>query len=286
MERRDFLKKSGTGLLAVTLLGKNAYAFVTEDAGPESCIPTTADILGPFYRANAPFRSDLTVIGDPGTALVYKGTVIDAACNPISNALVDVWQANDAGAYDNATPQFHYRGRQYTDGGGNYAFISIKAGAYLNGSQYRPSHIHFRVTAPGFTELITQLYFVGDPYIPADPWASHPSAQLRIVPVNQVNGVDTAEFHITLSSPTSLSGESYQSPVIMTNPVSQNVHLQIHDGQLTDIEIFSASGHLNTVAYEIHSSSYTLPVDMLPPGIYFCRINTTRGIFVHKMVKQ
>ena len=68
-----------------------------------------------------------------------------------------------------------------------YVFESIKPGLYLNGSTYRPSHIHFRITPPGFSVLITQLYFQGDPHIPTDAAASITSGSFdatnRIIPL-------------------------------------------------------------------------------------------------------
>ena len=72
---------------------------------------------------------------------------------------------------------------------GYYIFESIKPGLYLNGSTYRPSHIHFKITPPGFNTLITQLYFENDPYIPSDAAASITSGQYdatnRIIPLTQ-----------------------------------------------------------------------------------------------------
>ena len=74
-----------------------------------------------------------------------------------------------------------------------YIFETIKPGLYLNGSSYRPSHIHFKITPPGFNALITQLYFQGDPYIPTDAAASVNSGSFdathRIIPlVTNING--------------------------------------------------------------------------------------------------
>ena len=51
-----------------------------------------------------------------------------------------------------------------------YEFETIHPGRYLNGSQLRPSHIHYRVSSPGHAELVTQLYFEGDPEIAGDPF--------------------------------------------------------------------------------------------------------------------
>ena len=64
---------------------------------------------------------------------------------------------------------------------------------YLNGSTFRPSHIHFKITPPGFNTLITQLYFQGDPYLSTDAAASITSGSFdatnRIIPlVTNSNG--------------------------------------------------------------------------------------------------
>ena len=44
-------------------------------------------------------------------------------------------------------------------------------GAYLNGSTFRPAHIHVKIWVKDVEQLTTQLYFEGDPLIDADPWA-------------------------------------------------------------------------------------------------------------------
>jgi catechol 1,2-dioxygenase len=129
---------------------------------------TDDNILGPFYKADAPFKSDLTD-GQVGTGLIVSGTVYCSDCvTPLANAIVDVWQANDSGAYDSVG--FVLRGRMETNAEGKYEYASILPGFYLNGAQYRPRHIHYKVSHPQGTALTTQLYFEGDPYIPIDPF--------------------------------------------------------------------------------------------------------------------
>ena len=56
-------------------------------------------------------------------------------------------------------------------------------GKYLNGQLYRPAHIHFRVTEKNSRELVSQLYFQGDPHLIKDPWASQKKAMKRILPI-------------------------------------------------------------------------------------------------------
>jgi protocatechuate 3,4-dioxygenase beta subunit len=287
MNRKDFLWKTGAAMLAFTLPARNNYAFGPGAHPLDTCIPTTADILGPYYRANAPMRSDLTISGDPGVILHYKGIVTDENCNPIANAIVDVWQANHDAVYDGVTANFNYRGKFQTGADGAYAFKSVKPGWYLNGAQFRPAHIHFRVTAAGYTELITQLYFEGDPYIADDPWASDPDAEQRIVPVAAVNGEDVAEFNITLKAiPTGIWEPQQVSPVtISPNPVRDQLHLN-SGVAIKSVEVFSMSGQLITYAYGLNAHQCQVAVNYLGNAVYYCRIETEKGIFVHRFVKE
>lgn len=286
MNRKDFLLKTGAAMLAFSLPLKNNYAFGDEMDVTGDCVPTTTDILGPYYRANAPFRSDLLIPGETGALFNYKGKITDENCNPIAGATVDVWQAGSDAAYDNNSALFNYRGKFQTSANGEYEFRSVKPGWYLNGSQYRPAHIHFRVTRTGFTELITQLYFQGDPYIADDPWASAPEAQMRLVPVTVNNGVQEATFNITLqSSVTGIKETRQVSPVtVAPNPFRDELHFA-SGIDLLSIEIFNNAGTLVARFYNIKETHLTIQLNYLGPGVYFCRVETGKGIFVHRAVK-
>ncbi len=145
---------------------------------------TTNDILGPFYRANAPVRTDLTFTGLEGANVQVKGRILAEDCiTPLENALVEIWHCNTEGEYDNDTADYLHRGLQTTSKTGEYSFNTILPGKYLNGKLYRPAHIHFRITSPTSNELVSQLYFMGDPHITKDPWASQEKAVDRIRPV-------------------------------------------------------------------------------------------------------
>lgn len=282
MKRRNFLQNGFKGFIAVTLLPKIGYSFLADDIFlGGGCIPTTADILGPFYRPNAPFRSNLQIAGHPGTPLIYKGTVYDLDCNPLPNALIEVWQANDSGAYDNSSPDFEYRASMYSDSLGQYEFTSIHAGAYLNGAQYRPSHIHFRVTAPGISELITQLYFAGDPYIAADPWASDPDAALRIVPINNVGGVDTAVFDIKITGHVGVANHEADMDIEIQSTYG-GILFSSPKQKMDLIEIIDLTGRLVKGYYDVNSKEFTILTGELATGTYFARIQLGKKITVHK----
>lgn len=140
------------------------------------CLETEDNILGPYYRAGAPQRADLVDARMPGTRLAVSGRVFsfgDECTVALGGALLDVWQANDEGRYDDSAgavrpDPFVLRGRLYTDASGSYEFRTIVPGRYLNGAQYRPAHIHVQLSAPGHRTLTTQLYFAGDPFNDVD----------------------------------------------------------------------------------------------------------------------
>lgn len=166
----------------------------------ELCQETTEDILGPFYRGDAPFRGDLR-IGEEGTQeITLKGFVYSDDCSvPLEGAIVDIWHANSKGEYDNDSDAFTYRGRIQVESDGAYEFKTIMPGRYLNGDDFRPSHIHLRVYVEGKSELVSQVYFKGDPYIDVDKWASSPDAALRTLDLqNTEDGQIEVEFNIYL----------------------------------------------------------------------------------------
>lgn len=143
---------------------------------------TSKDILGPYYRPDAPMRTDLTFAGMEGTRLQIGGTVFQADCvSPLANAMVEIWHCSPTGNYDNTSEAYIHRARVMTDPTGAYSFLTIFPGKYLNGELYRPAHVHFRVTEENSRELISQVYFKDDPDIKKDPWASLRKARLRIL---------------------------------------------------------------------------------------------------------
>ena len=146
-------------------------AAVCEPIPPTpQCVKSLTNPLGPYYKANAPARSDLRPAGAPGQVLLISGVVLAADCvTPLADASYEVWQA-DANANYDMTSSYRFRASLRTDACGRYAFTTVMPGHYLNGSQYRPSHIHIRVRHPQGKTLVTQIYFKGDPYNGIDPF--------------------------------------------------------------------------------------------------------------------
>ena len=116
---------------------------------------TLAQTEGPYFTPRSPRRRSIVTAGAPGTRLTLTGRVLTARCRPVARALVDFWQADARGAYDNSG--YRFRGHQPTDSQGRYALHTVVPGLYPG----RTRHIHVKVQAPGEPVLTTQLYFPG-----------------------------------------------------------------------------------------------------------------------------
>lgn len=162
---------------------------------------TLSEVTGPLYGHNpiGDTDNDLTRqhAGEPlGQRIIVAGRVLDEDGRPVSNSLIEIWQANAGGRYrhhvDNhpapLDPNFTGAGRAITDADGRYRFVTIKPGAYPwrnHSNAWRPAHIHFSLFGPVFvTRLVTQMYFPDDPLFPYDPILQSirdPQAQQRLI---------------------------------------------------------------------------------------------------------
>jgi protocatechuate 3,4-dioxygenase, alpha subunit len=133
--------------------------------------PTPSQTIGPFYHFSLPFPGGERLIQpDDPDAVRIAGTVYDGAGEPVTDAMVEIWQANRAGRY--AHPEddrddvpleegFTGFGRCPTDGDGRYEFVTVKPGA-VPGPEGRTQapHIDVLIFARGLLrQLVTRIYF-------------------------------------------------------------------------------------------------------------------------------
>lgn len=159
--RRDVLIGSGIVLAGLALPSNLALAQGAELPPTPECRDahdvTPRQTEGPYYTPMAPERAALREPGMKGIPVALGGLVLTRACKPVANAIVDLWHADDAGAYDNKG--YRLRGFVKTDAQGRYRFDTIKPGLYPG----RTRHYHVKVGAPGARLLTTQLYFPDEP---------------------------------------------------------------------------------------------------------------------------
>ena len=176
-ERNEFIIFSDT--LGVSSL----VDLIREDAGEG----TEASLLGPFYIPGSPelgYGADMLKDND-GMPAIVTGKIVDLEGNPISGAVLDIWQGAANGFYQIQDPNQNnenLRGRTVSNEDGEYLFATIKPVPYpipddgpvgdmlraTNRSNLRTSHIHFKITAEGFKPLVTQVFSDDDPYLDQD----------------------------------------------------------------------------------------------------------------------
>ena len=204
----DFVRETGLtheewrkGLELLTKAGKistperNEFILFSDVLGLSSLVDmihssdaaTPSSVLGPFHILGAP---ELPVGGDllrnnDGDAVVVSGRVLNQAGNPIEGAQLEIWQTADNGLYsnqDDAQPDYNLRAQQTTKSDGVYLFSTVRPAPYTvpddgpvgellhatGRHPWRPSHLHFIVTAAGYTTLVTEVFPSDDPYLDED----------------------------------------------------------------------------------------------------------------------
>jgi protocatechuate 3,4-dioxygenase beta subunit len=155
--RRDFFATCAALVLASSADARAQTRRVRPTPACGDDVVTPAQTPGPYFKPNSPMRTSLVDTGLPGTRLVVEGTVLSTDCKPVPRALLDVWQADARGDYDNSG--YRLRGHLFTDDAGRYRVDTIVPGVYPG----RTRHIHVIVQRPGGRPLTTQLYFPDEP---------------------------------------------------------------------------------------------------------------------------
>jgi protocatechuate 3,4-dioxygenase beta subunit len=162
--RRNFIHLCiGGTLVAASYPVVKVISQPAETNGDQKITPTPNNTLGPFYKKGAPRREKIVEANDAGKPLFVSGRVVNVEGKSLANAKVEVFHANNSGDYDMGG--WNWRGEVPVNGAGEYRFESIVPGQYGG----RAQHIHYRISAPGHKQLITQLYFANDPFYAGDP---------------------------------------------------------------------------------------------------------------------
>jgi hydroxyquinol 1,2-dioxygenase len=148
---------------------------------------TEATVFGPFFVEDSPrfTNGDDLANGAPGEPCYMQGRVLSVTGEPIPDAHIEVWQADDEGHYDvqyDELSEARGRGHLYSDEEGRYYFWSVGPEAYpipddgpvgelleaANRSPMRPAHVHFMIKAPGYETLVTHVFADGDEHLDSD----------------------------------------------------------------------------------------------------------------------
>lgn len=148
---------------------------------------TSSSVLGPFHITGSP---PLALGGDmkadfEGQVLLASGRVLATDGTPIEGAELDIWQTAPNGLYSSQDPDqdtYSFHGLQTTDAAGRYGFTTVRPVSYTVPTDgpvgdilratgrhpWRPSHLHYIVTAPGYRPLVTEIFPDDDPYLDQD----------------------------------------------------------------------------------------------------------------------
>ena len=181
---------------------------------------TESTVFGPFYREGGPELSEggniaagIRESAQAGTPTIVTGRVLDMHGNPIAAAALDVWQADPDGLYDSQRPdleELHMRGVFHTDAEGRYLIRTTRpvhyqiptdgpVGAMLAATDrhpWRPAHIHFKVTADGYSPLTTHLFDNVDEYLDSDAVFGVKDSLICHFPLHQAHDEDSVRFGI------------------------------------------------------------------------------------------
>lgn len=165
-------------------------------------------IEGPYYMAGSPdmgWNGTIPMRDDePGTPLVFSGQVRAVDGTPLKGAKVELWHADDLGFYSQfapGLPEWNLRGTWTTTDDGAFEIHTIRPAPYQIPTEgacgqliaaaawhaWRPAHMHFKVSAPGYELITSQLYFPGDAHN-EDDIASAVKPELMLDPHPAPNG--------------------------------------------------------------------------------------------------
>lgn len=173
-------------ILLSDVLGASMLVDAINNRRPEGATEST--VFGPFHVENTPVRKmgDCISLDGKGESCLFEGRITDLDGTPISNAKIDVWADNAEGFYDvqqpDHQPKWNNRGIFVTGDDGAYCFVGSKPVSYpipddgpvgkmlflLGRHPFRPAHMHFMITAPGYQKLVTHTFVDGDEYLTSD----------------------------------------------------------------------------------------------------------------------
>jgi hydroxyquinol 1,2-dioxygenase len=177
-KRQEFILLSDT-------LGASMLVDAINHRLPAGATETT--VLGPFFVQNAPkFQNGADISGGlEGELLFVEASVAAANGTQLPGAVVDVWQSDEEGFYDVQRTDLSgaaLRGQFRADAQGRVYFRTIQPAAYpipydgpvgdmltaTNRHPWRPAHVHFMISAPGYETLVTHVFSAGDQYLDSD----------------------------------------------------------------------------------------------------------------------
>jgi protocatechuate 3,4-dioxygenase alpha subunit len=171
---------------------------------------TPSQTVGPFFKPALihPGQESLVTAGTRGEHIAIEGCVLDGDAAAVSDAMIELWQANADGCYDHPEelqerlhdPDFHGFGRAATDDCGRFRFHTIKPGPVPGpGPALQAPHINVSIFARGLLKrLVTRLYFPDEPLNASDAVLNAIAPARRSTLIAQIERPGVLRFDIVL----------------------------------------------------------------------------------------
>jgi protocatechuate 3,4-dioxygenase, alpha subunit len=173
-------------------------------------LQTPPQTVGPFFKP-ALIRSgeeSLVTSKSRGERITIKGRVLDGDAAGVSDAMIELWQANADGRYDHPDdsqeklidPDFRGFGRAATDERGCFRFYTIKPGSVPgHGNLLQAPHINVSIFARGLLKrLVTRIYFPDEPLNTTDAVLNNVAAERRSTLIARIDQPGVLRFDIVL----------------------------------------------------------------------------------------
>ncbi len=171
---------------------------------------TPSQTIGPFFGP-ALIRPGLEMMARPATRgehLIIEGRVLDGDRAAVTDAMIEIWQANAEGRYDHPEDtqeklldaHFHGFGRTATDAAGRYRFQTIRPGPVPDRrATLQAPHINVAIFARGLIQrLATRIYFPDELLNATDPVLNSVPPARRGTLIASAGAGGTLHFDIVL----------------------------------------------------------------------------------------
>jgi protocatechuate 3,4-dioxygenase alpha subunit len=171
---------------------------------------TPSQTVGPFFKPALIHsgKESLVTASTRGERVAIEGSVLDGDAAAVSDAMIELWQANADGCYDHPEelqerlhdPDFHGFGRVATDERGRFRFHTIKPGPVAGpGPALQAPHINVSIFARGLLKrLVTRIYFPSEPLNASDAVLNAIAPARRSTLVAQLERPGVLRFDIVL----------------------------------------------------------------------------------------
>ena len=175
-----------------------------------SPLQTPSQTVGPFFKPALIRAGDESLITPKsrGDRIMIEGCVLDGDATPVSDAMIELWQANADGRYDHPDdsqeklpdPDFHGFGRAATDERGRFLFHTIKPGSVPGpGNLLQAPHINVSIFARGLLKrLTTRIYIPGEQLNAADAVLNSVAPERRPTLIARAEKPNLLRFDIIL----------------------------------------------------------------------------------------